>query len=289
MIEVLAVRTPTLPPATHTNSYRVGRVVIDPASPWPEEQERLAAWAGPVERILLTHHHGDHIGGVEDLRRRTGAKVCAHADARLPFSVDERLGEGDLVPTGGLPLRCLHTPGHADGHLAFQLGDTGEVIVGDLLAGVGTIVIAPPEGHLRTYLGSLERIARIASRAHPAHGPALEDAPRAVAQLVAHRHGRTAQLEALLERGPRTPGQLAGEVYGRVPGVDLKLAEAQVRAHLAWLAEEGRAFAEGGRWRLGKAPPDARLQDAGEVLAALLRGAGAPRLRVIPGGKSGEE
>src|SRR4051794_11895029 len=69
-IRVLALNTPTLPPAAHTNVYVVGPdrgpvVVVDPGSPYPEQQAILAAaLAGlEIEAVLLTHHHGDHVGG----------------------------------------------------------------------------------------------------------------------------------------------------------------------------------------------------------------------------------
>jgi glyoxylase-like metal-dependent hydrolase (beta-lactamase superfamily II) len=249
MFDVLPVRTPTVPPATHTNCYRVGRTVIDPASPYPDEQARLADWLGDgVDRILLTHHHHDHIGGVADLVARTGAPVYAHADARVPFPLAGTLADGELIDTGAGTLRCLHTPGHADGHLCFQLED-GDIIAGDLVAGTGTIVLLPPEGHLATYLASLERVLGFAGRLHPAHGPSLPDGPAVLRHYITHRHGRTAQIEAALRDGPLEPRAIADAVYAGVPGVDLALATAQVRTHLQWLVEQGRVRAEpGGRY-----------------------------------------
>jgi glyoxylase-like metal-dependent hydrolase (beta-lactamase superfamily II) len=246
MIDVLPVRTPTVPPATHTNCYRVGRTVIDPASPYPDEQARLAAWlADGVDRIVLTHHHVDHIGGVVDLAARTGAPVYAHADARMPFPVDVRLEDDDVLDTGAGHLRCLHTPGHADGHLCFLLEETGEIIAGDMVAGTGTIVLLPPEGHLATYLASLERLLPLATTLLPAHGPAIPDGVGLVRHYIAHRHARTAQVEAALADGPRDPRGIAAAVYAGVPGVDLALAAAQVRTHLSWLVEHGRVRAIG--------------------------------------------
>lgn len=248
MIDVLPVRTPTLPPATHTNCYRVGRTVIDPASPYPDEQERLAEWAGAVERIVITHHHADHVGGVADLARRTGAPVCAHADARVGFEVDVWLDDGAEIDTGAGVLRAWHTPGHADGHLVFELTGTGEVIAGDLVAGIGTIVLVPPEGDLARYLTSLERVRGFASRLWPAHGPPVP--PETLDHYVQHRHLRTAQFEASLRtRGRATAVEIAGDVYAGIPGVDLSFAAMQVRTHLAWLAERGRAVPEGEHWR----------------------------------------
>src|SRR5690349_21095708 len=98
-----SLRTPTLPPAAHTGCYVVGPstgtgalVVIDPASPYPEEQatldavlDREAAEGRRVAVIALTHHHGDHVGGVAHLAARLGCPVAAHAEtaARVRFPV----------------------------------------------------------------------------------------------------------------------------------------------------------------------------------------------------------
>src|SRR5262245_13003058 len=85
-IRALALRTPTLPPAAHTNVYLVGPssgpvVVVDPGSPYPEEQAALAAALTdvPIAAIALTHHHGDHIGGAQALADARGVPIVAHA------------------------------------------------------------------------------------------------------------------------------------------------------------------------------------------------------------------
>ena len=81
-IRVLALRTPTLPPAAHTNVYLVGPeigpvAVIDPGSPYPDQQAILDAFLAtvPIDVVLLTHHHGDHIGGATALAARWGAPI----------------------------------------------------------------------------------------------------------------------------------------------------------------------------------------------------------------------
>ncbi len=237
-MDVLALRTPTVPPATHTNCYRLGSVLIDPGSPWEEEHAVAVPWADGVDRIVLTHHHPDHIGGVAALSAALGAEVWAHCDARVPFPVHRRLEDDEEIDTGAGLLRCVWTPGHADGHLAFQRVGTSDIVVGDMLAGVGTIVLAPPEGHLGTYLASLARLRALGpSRLLPAHGPPLEDSYAAIDAYVAHRHARTAQVRAALGRGARTPEEVAARVYAGVPGVDVRLATAQAHAHIIWLEE----------------------------------------------------
>lgn len=256
MIHVLPVRTPTLPPATHTNVYRVGRVVVDPASPWEDEQARTLAWVRsspvPVDTIVLTHHHADHVGGVVALRDALRAdgravRVLAHADAVLSFALDGTLEDGAVVPTGEsgdyATLTALYTPGHADGHLVFRTPH-GHVIAGDLVAGVGTILIAQPEGHLGTYLASLRRLLPLAERLYPAHGPDLPGVPT-LQQYLSHRQARTEQVRAVLTPALRAdPRALAERVYAGVPGVDYGVAALQVAAIVEWIDEQDRAARE---------------------------------------------
>jgi len=144
-----------------TNCYIVAHdpskktVVVDPA----DDGERIARILGDrewvLERILLTHGHFDHIGGVNDLRMRTGAEVWIHAEdaemlenAEKNFSSylgfpctsqkpDGFLEEDKVITLGPAEIRVLHTPGHSKGSVSF-LGD-GFVVVGDTLfqGGVG--------------------------------------------------------------------------------------------------------------------------------------------------------
>lgn len=258
MIQCLPVRTPTLPPATHTNVYRVGRVVVDAASPWPDEQARTLAWVRaspiPVDTLLITHHHADHVGGVVALRDALRAegrpvRVLGHADAVLTFPLDGTLADGDAVPTGEsgdfATLTALYTPGHADGHLCYATRH-GHVLAGDMVAGTGTILIAQPEGHLGTYLASLRRLLPLAERLYPAHGP---DLPGAITlnQYLAHRQARTEQVRAVLTPALRAdPRALAERVYAGVPGVDFGVAALQVAAIVEWIDEAERDERERG-------------------------------------------
>ena len=262
--EVLALRTPTLPPATTTNTmvmWGEAVAVVEPATPHPEEQrrlldvlDRLAAEGRAVAAILLTHHHADHVGFARRLRDRTGAPIAAHRATaeRLPFAVDRMLDDGAVLDLGGgAALVAVHTPGHAPGHLLFH-DPAGRVgYAGDLVAGEGTILIDPDDGgDMAAYLASLDRARALdLSRLVPAHGPALT-APRVVFDHYRdHRAMREARVLAALGDHPRGPSDLVPQVYDDVPKALYPLAEKSLRAHLDKLVAEGRVEVRRGRYR----------------------------------------
>lgn len=266
-----ALRTPTLPPATTTNTYVVGEerlVVIDPATPEASEQERLfelldalQAEGRRVERVLVTHHHHDHVGAVQATAERYQVPVAAHPLTleRLPHAPREAqaLEDGARIELGSAPdgsagwhLEALHTPGHDRGHLAFLESRYRSVFLGDLASTVSTIVIDPPEGHLATYLASLRRVAGLdLGRGHPAHGPVAREATALLEHYLEHRGRREDKLVAALAAEPRDEDELVVEVYDDADPRVRPLARRSLRAGLEKLAEEGRAReASRGRW-----------------------------------------
>ncbi|MEZ4403477.1 MAG: MBL fold metallo-hydrolase [Kofleriaceae bacterium] len=262
---ILAVplATPTLPPATHTACYLVGEralVVVDPATPWPAEQARLdeAVPAGAqVALIVLTHHHGDHVGAAAALAARTGAPIAAHAATatRLAgtITVTRHLVDGEEIEADTVRLRALHTPGHAPGHLVLVDEASGAAIAGDLVAGVGTILIdpGPGEGHMATYLASLERVlAHGVGALLPAHGPVIADGPAKLRAYVAHRLAREAQVAAALTAAPQTLDQLRAVAYADTPPALAPIATRSLLAHLIKLDEDRRAVRVDDRWRV---------------------------------------
>lgn len=260
-VEGFSARTPTLPPATHTNSYALGGrdvLLVEPATPYPDEQRKWLDWArslGSTGRrlvgLFLTHHHVDHCGGTEVFARELGVPVWAHrmtAD-RLPgFPITRRLADGEDVVLDA-PVaqkwRVLLTPGHAPGHLCLHEASLGMLVVGDMVASEGTIIVEPNDGDMRVYIEQLDRLRSLGSRlALPAHGDPIQD-PRALfTHYIEHRLLREQKvLVALRSAGPSgaTAGDLVPDVYADTPRARWGLAEMSLSAHLIKLAEDGLA------------------------------------------------
>ena len=104
--------------------------IVDPADAQPII-EALEKAGGRLDMILLTHHHDDHIAGVDEVRARFGCKVVgAAADQhRLP-KLDEAVKEGDTVRLGDASARVIDTPGHTRGQINFFFADGGDAAVG---------------------------------------------------------------------------------------------------------------------------------------------------------------
>jgi ribonuclease/clavin/mitogillin len=267
-LAMLSVRTPTLPPATHTNAYLVGTrelALVEPASPFPEEIEKLAGWVeqrlsqgATLRCLLLTHHHPDHVGGAAKLRERLGAPLWAHAGTaellRGRVSIDRVIDEGERIELDGprpLALEAVHTPGHAPGHLCFWEAHSRSLIAGDMVASVGTIVIQPEDGDMQAYLASLERMDEMdAAQLLPAHGLPITDARARLRFYVQHRLKREAKVfEALAGLdGERRVDEIVPVAYADTPPIAWPLARLSAEAHLIKLEREGRVARRGERW-----------------------------------------
>jgi len=136
--------------------------VVDPGDAVPV-QNHLREHGLTLRGILLTHHHADHTGGVDELRTTTGAQVFGPAFETLPEPV-ERLSEGDQVKLLGLTFQVLDVPGHTAGHIAYFAPDAeGSPLLfcGDTLfsGGCGRLF----EGTPAQMLASLDKLAALPS------------------------------------------------------------------------------------------------------------------------------
>lgn len=230
MLRTLLAGNPSPMTLDGTRTFVVGRerpAVIDPG---PDDAAHRAALEAALAgrrpaAILLTHAHPDHAEGAAALARRTGGEVLMARGALSPLPegvVDRWIGEGAEVETDAGTLRAVATPGHAPEHLAFHWEGAsapagGALFVGDLLMGSGdTTLVSPPEGDLRAYLRSLDRVEEVgAGVLYPAHGEPIERVREALERYRAHRRVRIEQVEAALRGRPgATSEELVDLVYG---------------------------------------------------------------------------
>ncbi len=135
-------------------------LVVDPGDAQPVLLA-LAQHGLTLAAILVTHHHGDHTGGVNALRQQTGAQVYGPATENMPEPL-QRLSDGDVVDALGLRFEVLLVPGHTAGHIAYwgQVPGADPVLFcGDTLfsAGCGRLF----EGTPAQMLASLTRLAAL--------------------------------------------------------------------------------------------------------------------------------
>jgi len=247
-----------------TNTYLVGTskrpLLLDTGQGLPQYLpllERALAEhraGGEIERIVLTHAHPDHLGGVEQVRARFGAlPVLKRPWPGMDGAVGDAIAidEGAVIETDGATLRAVHTPGHAEDHLCYWLEEERAVFTGDVVLGAGTTVIPEHGGDLLDYMTSLRRLLALEPDViYPAHGPKIRDASAKIREYIAHRELREAQILALLEQGVGEVAEMVSRMYADVPKFLHAAAGTSVRSHLRKLEREGRARRDGDAWAL---------------------------------------
>lgn len=267
---------PNPSPMTHwgTNTYLIGHktlMIVDPGPASSAHQAALAtAIAGrPVSHIVVTHAHLDHSAGAPALAQMTGAPVVAFGAATAgrsavmaalaasgligggegidsDFVPDITVRDGDRIDNGEEQLRVLHTPGHLGGHLC--LGRGAHWFTGDHLMGWAPSLVSPPDGDLTDFMASCGRLRRLAvpgGQGFAGHGASIGDVGARVAEVMAHRQTREAQILAALATAPGTAQALAARIYVDVAPSLLPAASRNVLAHLIDLMGRNHVMADG--------------------------------------------
>jgi glyoxylase-like metal-dependent hydrolase (beta-lactamase superfamily II) len=252
-----------------TNTYLVGApgsaelAVLDPGPDDEHTEAHLqavlsAAGERRITRIIVTHTHKDHSPAAARLRELTGApvigRVADHPEWQDPhFQPAHQPADGERIALGeGCTLRAVATPGHASNHLCWLLEEERLLFTGDHVMQGSTVVINPPDGHMGTYLDSLQALLALPlDWFAPGHGFLMAHPHDELRKLVAHRLAREAKvLAALQATGLCEADTLVPTVYGDVPSNRHGIALRSLTAHLLKLADDGRAEQDGeGRWR----------------------------------------
>ena len=252
-----------------TLTYILGRGKVAIIDPGPEDENHVRAVLDAVRgesvtHIFVTHTHRDHSPATPAIKAATGATVYAEGPHRASrplnageaprmeasndtdFRPDHALADGDVVSGDGWSLEAVTTPGHTANHMAFALKDSELMFSGDHVMGWSTTIVAPPDGAMADYMGSLNKLTgRKESVYLPGHGGAIREAPRFVAGLILHRKAREASILHRLAKGATDIATIVRAVY---IGLDPRLVKAagfSVLAHMEDLVARGAVATDG--------------------------------------------
>jgi glyoxylase-like metal-dependent hydrolase (beta-lactamase superfamily II) len=209
-------------------------VIVDPGPDDTAHIERVAA-LGRIALVLISHRHGDHTDGIDQLVDATGAVVRSVGSGFLR-GLGGPLTDGEVIDAAGLRITVLATPGHTADSVSFLLDDA--VLTADTVLGRGTTVIDNEDGNLGDYLESLRRLHGLGSRTVlPGHGPDLADVEAVSGMYLAHREERLDQVRAALRAlgDDATARQIVEHVYTDVDEELWDAAEWSVQAQLNYL------------------------------------------------------
>eukprot|EP01064_Diplonema_japonicum_P004452 TRINITY_DN12903_c0_g1_i1.p1 TRINITY_DN12903_c0_g1~~TRINITY_DN12903_c0_g1_i1.p1 ORF type:complete len:321 (+),score=64.67 TRINITY_DN12903_c0_g1_i1:23-964(+) len=242
-----------------SNTYLIGKtnskVLLDSGEgkeEWSHTIEKELS-GGSISKILVSHWHPDHVGGLKHLKKMDCCKNAVYYKKPEPYHDTEALkdaaeidfqplAEGDAIELpGGGTLKALHTPGHTTDHICFYLEEEDTIFTGDIVLGTGSSHFSD----LSAYMATLKRLLGICTEATkicPAHGPVVLNGKAKIEEYISHREARDVQILANIDGN--TAHVLVAKLYKDVPEHLHKAAETNIILHLLKLETEGKVTAD---------------------------------------------
>lgn len=213
-----------------TNTYLVGtghrRLLIDTGQGMPSWSQNIAeTLAGHkivIDKVLLTHWHGDHTGGVLDLIQlypQLKGCVCKN----LPDAGQQPISDGQIFCVEGATVKAVFTPGHSVDHMCFLLEEENALFTGDNILGHGTTAVEDLAVYMKTLYRMQDKGCKVG---YPGHGEAICDLPLVLQTEIGRKQRRERQIVMGLkdlqgrngkESAGATPRELVLELFGSLP------------------------------------------------------------------------
>ena len=201
------------------------------------------------DSIFLTHHHPDHHQFSNKLARELQVPIILSKDTlrHLTEKYGQQYFENIELQTvsenhqvsswHGFAVRVYEIPGHDSGHLGLAPDSMAWFLVGDLIQGIGTVVIPSPEGDMATYLNTLKKVISLSPEVIiPSHGIPMRTTHR-LEETLKHRLQRESQILELHRLG-KSKQEILSELYSDTDNRLHPAAMQNIESHLAKLRKE---------------------------------------------------